>query len=132
MFELFINILSYRATKERARRSSSLPRQRPYRLNRDTFNRPIKNGDTVGLSMSKFSRNPSIPRNYANNNSSFPVDRKKEHLENWEFEMDPIVLDNTPILCNKYVVGRNEGFIGTIPGKGKSTLHFLYIIFQIE
>lgn len=127
------NILSHRATKERARRSSSLPRQKPYRFNRvsDTFNRPIKNGDTVGLSMSKFSRNPSFPRNSANNHSSFPVDRKKEHIENLEIEMDPIALDNTPILCNKYVVGRNEGFIGTIPGKGKSTLHFLYITSQI-
>lgn len=40
--------------------------------------------------------------------------------------MDPILLDNTPILCNKYVVGKNEGFVGPIPGKGKSTLDSIF------
>ncbi|KAJ8917299.1 hypothetical protein NQ315_002317 [Exocentrus adspersus] len=35
-----------------------------------------------------------------------------------EIEVDPVLLANTAILCNKYVVGKNDGFARSIPGKG--------------
>lgn len=121
--------LLYRTTKERARRSSSLPRQKYSRFNRatDHLGKPFRNIDKFGPLERKSSQNTTSSKtNYSNNQRGFSLDRKREPKETVEIEMDPILLDNTPILCNKYVVGKNEGFVGPIPGKGKSTLDFIF------
>lgn len=112
-------------TSERARRSSSLPRQKSSRFNRNSnnINKSPKNFDTSGPPVRKLSHNSTLPRNNCpQNHRGFSLDRKREVKDTVEIEMDPILLDNTPILCNKYVVGKNGGFTGPIPGKGKSTL----------
>lgn len=113
----------YRITIERTRRASSLPRQKPSRFNRpsNNVNRISRNFDGPSSPSRKISTNSTLPRTTnPQNNRGFSLDRKREPRDTVEIEMDPILLDNTPILCNKYVVGKNEGFVGPIPGKGKS------------
>lgn len=56
------------------------------------------------------------------------LDRRRSPRDT-TIEMDPILLENTPILCNKYVVGKNDGFTRTIPGKGNSPPIFINVIF---
>lgn len=111
-----------RTTTERARRCSSIPRQKPNRFNRssDAPNKSPSNFDSLPLR--KFSQNATLPRsNYTQPQRGFSLDRRREPKEAVEIEMDPMLLVNTPILCNKYVVGKNDGFTGKIPGKGKHT-----------
>lgn len=114
----------YRMASERARRSCSLPRSRPNRFIRssDGSNRSPRNFDNE----KKIGPHATLPKaNHHHNQRGYSLDRKKETKDTVEIEMDPIILDRTPILCNKYVVGRNYGFVGTIPGKGKSIPVFL-------
>lgn len=111
-------------TSERARRSSSVPRQRSGKFTRspDTTNRTPRNFESIGPPVRKTVHNSTLARtNYPHNQRAFSLDRKKEPREIVEIEMDPMLLANTPILCNKYVVGKNEGFARTIPGKGNGT-----------
>nr|CAH7766884.1 unnamed protein product [Callosobruchus chinensis] len=90
-----------------SRRSTSVPRVRPNKYNRTTGYATPKN----------LSQHPSQPRanNLAQPRVANSLDRRNRDVA---IEMDPILLDNTPILCNKYVIGKDEGFARAIPGKG--------------
>lgn len=44
------------------------------------------------------------------------LDRRKNHQSSEIIELDPILLAKTPILCNKYVVDKNEITSNNIPG----------------
>ncbi|XP_044260312.1 uncharacterized protein LOC123008529 [Tribolium madens] len=77
-------------------RGSSLPRMRPSQI-------------------SRFS-DSSVPQNRRKSSQtrkSGSLDRRKDHDM---IEMDPIILAKTPILCNKYVVDKNEITSNNIPG----------------
>lgn len=34
-----------------------------------------------------------------------------------EVELDPMILGDTPVLCNRYVVGKHDAFANNIPGR---------------
>ncbi|CAH1961863.1 unnamed protein product [Acanthoscelides obtectus] len=97
-----------------SRRSTSVPRVRPNKYNRTTGYATPRN----------LSQNPNQLRVNSLAQPRVPnsLDRRNRDVA---IEMDPIVLDNTPILCNKYVIGKGEGFARTIPGKGKRSPDFL-------
>ncbi|KAJ8940000.1 hypothetical protein NQ318_012922 [Aromia moschata] len=89
---------------EVCRRGPPLSRNRPNRLSEVT---PPK---TRQLQNSTSNRAPnSLPHPKSNS-----LDRKKSPRD-LEIELDPVLLANTPILCNKYVVGKNDGFVAASP-----------------
>ncbi|KAJ8953700.1 hypothetical protein NQ314_007309 [Rhamnusium bicolor] len=91
---------------EVSRRGSVVPRARPSRLSDVTPPKIRQNQNSI-------QSRPNSVQNAKGNS----LDRRKLQ----EIEMDPILLANTPILCNKYVVGKNDGFARSIPGKGITT-----------
>lgn len=100
------------------KRSSSVPRQK-------SSHKTTGNHETFGPPIRKSSHNSTLPRpTYPQNQRSSSLEKRREPRDAVEIEMDPILLANTPILCNKYVVGKNGGFAGTIPGKGKGIPDF--------
>ncbi|XP_074039791.1 potassium two pore domain channel subfamily K member galene isoform X2 [Leptinotarsa decemlineata] len=89
-------------------RSSSVPRPRSSKWNRDSENSNNRKISHISTTSSQFQGNHVQHRGHS-------LDRKR-HLRDIEIELDPILLDNSSILCNKYVVGKNDGFARTIPG----------------
>lgn len=63
----------------------------------------------------KVNETSTLPRanndHYLRNNT---LDKKRDYTE---INMDPALI-NTPILCNRYVVGKNYGFPETTTNKG--------------
>lgn len=100
-----LNILVLRYHYEAVRRGSTLPKARPTRISETTP--------------------PKARNNYMSSPRGNSLDRRK-FQKDVEIEMDPILLANTPILCNKYVVGKNDGFARSIPGKGKMAPVIIY------
>lgn len=62
---------------------------------------------------------PPVQQNHAPPPRGYSLDRKKSTTKDYGMELDPISIDNTPILFNKYIVGKDGGFDRMIPGKGK-------------
>ncbi|XP_018561542.1 uncharacterized protein LOC108903740 isoform X2 [Anoplophora glabripennis] len=89
--------------EEVIRRGSTLPRVRGGRLSE---NNPPKN--VLNSSQNRVNHLQQTPKGNS-------LDRKRFQRD-VEIEMDPILLAHTPILCNKYVVGKNDGFARSIPG----------------
>ncbi|XP_050511171.1 uncharacterized protein LOC126887620 isoform X1 [Diabrotica virgifera virgifera] len=91
-------------------RNLTLPRTRTSRFQRnDDKERKVSRTSTVS-SPNPQNHTPNTPRGYS-------LDRKRP-TRDVVIEMDPMLLDNTPILFNKYVVGKDGGFTRMIPGKG--------------
>ncbi|KAG5880696.1 hypothetical protein JTB14_024268 [Gonioctena quinquepunctata] len=91
-------------------RSSSVPRMR-YNKNRNSENSNQRKISHLSTASTPYQVNQiHHPRGYSLDRKQYPRDT--------EIEMDPIALDNSSIFCNKYVVGKNDGFARTIPGKG--------------
>ncbi|XP_057664215.1 uncharacterized protein LOC130898746 isoform X1 [Diorhabda carinulata] len=90
-------------------RSLSFPRSRTSRyMKHDEKERKISRTSTISN---------HNPQNHIPPLRGYSLDRKKSVKET-AIELDPMLLDNTPILFNKYVVGKDGGFTRTIPGKG--------------
>ncbi|KAJ3651694.1 hypothetical protein Zmor_017715 [Zophobas morio] len=86
-------------------RGSSLPRMRPSQVSRfsDSSVPPPRR------------KSPSVNRQSTNSKTG-SLDRRRSQKSMEIIELDPIILAKTPILCNKYVVDKNEIASNNIPG----------------
>ncbi|CAH1118689.1 unnamed protein product [Phaedon cochleariae] len=89
-------------------RGVSLPRTRSYNKSQRA------SGNATPRKISQV--NHSTP-NHVYPQRGYSLDRKRA-TKDVEIELDPISLDNSSILCNRYVIGKNDGFAKKIPGKG--------------
>ncbi|KAJ8984159.1 hypothetical protein NQ317_017811, partial [Molorchus minor] len=88
---------------EVSRRGGSLP----------TKGRPNRASEVTPPKTRHLQHNSTLPRpNIASHSKINSLDRKKLPPD-VEIDMDPALLANTPILCNKYVVGKDGGFRNT-------------------
>lgn len=69
---------------------------------------------------SRFSHGNSLPKGRTNPNHERQVIYKEEgkppQQKSKEVEVDPAALSDTPILCNRYVVGKKDALSNHVPG----------------
>lgn len=90
-------------------RGSSLPRLRPSQISNFS-------DSSVPSPNQKNTKSLSPPPSQSVPRKATSSDRRKSQGRVEMIELDPILLSKTPILCNRYVLDKNEMLSNTIPG----------------